>query len=215
MNQRTQKIRDWMDSVIQANSFRIGTMYPNDLVLDTEVLRALCDSSAQIAWCVGDSHTHLAVLGIHPKENEMVHCYAQLNFNDKLFKISLCGVEDFKWSELKPEQFERLEDTPIPYSKQLFVGNTGFDLFKNGDRIARVDLEIKGDFENRIYYATITPNRELSGIDEYATRTWTAKEIQSIARSLFVKSEVFFAPIEGTTTNRQNSPSATRIPSLF
>lgn len=207
MNQRTHVIHQWMKQVIEANNFQVARIYPGDLALDIETISALDQANVQLAWCVGDTHTHMAVLGIHPDDNAMVESFARLNSSDKLFKISLYGTEDFRVTCLNTEQFSKLSGTPIPYSKSMRAGNSCFDLLKHDRPIARIDIELEGDFENRRYKATIRPTVKLNCADTYAARSWAQREMQHIAQSLFFVSTIIVLDGPETDSSNQNANS--------
>jgi hypothetical protein len=183
---RVTRIIEAMQSIIAKHGLELMQRYPNDLLVhDRRILDGLQNTTCTIAWCVGHSHTHMAVMGVHPEENDMVPCYANLGSTDKYFKLVLSGMEDFKLTEMERSEFLKLSQVRIPYS--LKGGNMDFSLFKEGVTIARVTVEVTGPYMTRLFNINYQPLISLSDIDRRAIEKWAYKCIASQTGSLFSK----------------------------
>lgn len=66
-----QAIIEAMKNEIAKHKLELLQRYPMDLELDMAMLERFAQPGMKIAWMVGDSHTHSAVLGLHQSLNEL------------------------------------------------------------------------------------------------------------------------------------------------
>lgn len=189
MNNRQIQIRAFMDKVIADNQFNVANLYPFDLKCDEQCIEKIGESSATIAWVAGDSHTHMAVLGVHQSINEMLRCYTRLSNQDKFFKLVLTGKEDFKFTELSRDSFESMETTKVQYSALVNSHSKDFTLCKNENPIIAISFESKGDISNRVHHANLKPLAVLSDLDRYAGEVWANQALCKSLQTLFFQSE--------------------------
>lgn len=190
MTERQNKIREMMDNVILKNNFQVGRVYPGDLKCDDEFVRSFGNGSAQIGWVVGDTHTYIVALGIHPELNKMVHSYVAHSRNDKLYKLTLAGAEDLKFVEVDKTTFASLSKTNIPYSKASSDNRDGFVLLKNGIPIINVSFRKTGAFDKRVYQVKLKPLNTINDLDRFAGEAWANLTLGSEIQSLFFQTEV-------------------------
>lgn len=162
--------------------------YPNDLlVIDRSNLERFAVPGATIGWMVGHSHSHMAVLGLHQKENDAVNYFTNLSNDDRfyLLKISLNQVTPkFTLTEITRSNFGALATTKVPYFREGPA--TGFWLSKNGGRVGTVMLEWIGSYGRPRYRVIITPVTGISQLDRSALYEWGAKAVVEVAKTLFV-----------------------------
>lgn len=183
---RVTSIIEAMQTIISIHGLELMQRYPNDLLVhDRRILENLDNTTCTIAWCVGHSHTHMSVMGIHPEENDMVSCYANLGSTDKYYKLVLSGREDYKLTEMERSEFLKLSQVRVPYS--LKGSNMDFNLFKDNVSIARVTVEVSGPYIDRLFNISYQPVASLSDIDKRAVEKWAYKSIAKQAGSLFAK----------------------------
>lgn len=183
---RVTSIIDAMKSIIAIHGLELMQRYPNDLLVhDRRILENLDNTTCTIAWCVGHSHTHMSVMGIHPEENDMVNCYANLGSTDKYYKVVLSGKEDYKLTEMERSEFLKLASIRIPYSMK--GSNWDFNLLKDQVSIARVSVEVAGPYMARIFNISYQPVVSLTDIDRRAVEKWAYKCIANQTGTLFCK----------------------------
>lgn len=159
---------------------------------DKRVLADLGEASATLGWCVGDSHTHIVILGLHPDENDVIDYLSKLSRNDKLYKIVLTGKEDFKLTQLDNSQFLELKLTKVPFSKQGDALN--FRLFKDQKPIFDIAITVTGGYQTRKFSIEYQPLTTTSLVfDKVAAEYWAFNSIKTYTNSLFysVKEQVW------------------------
>ena len=79
-----QAIIEAMKQEIAKYKLEVLQHYPKDLEIDMATLERFAHPGMKIAWMVGDSHTHIAPLGVHQKLNEIPTYLTRLanNCND-------------------------------------------------------------------------------------------------------------------------------------
>ncbi|MCU6502000.1 hypothetical protein LPN04_29830 [Rugamonas sp. A1-17] len=181
------EIMKQMTSIIKSNNYRVQELYPRDLQHDRVILERCATVGALIAWAVGDSHTHMVVLGLEPQQNEMVSCFTNLNSGDKFYLIQIAADGPI-FTERTRAQFESLSNTPIPYTR---IGHDHeFIIQKHGARIAQCVITRTGTYENTIWDTQITTTLTLSKLDRAALEYWCHRAVATSTGSLFFKSEV-------------------------
>ena len=204
METRANRIDAAMEKIISDNGFGVTQRYPKDRVLDLEIIRSVENSAAQIGWCVGDSHTHIVILGVHPENNEMVDCFTKLSSTDKFYRLSLTGSEDFKLTEVSRAEFSALKSTPIAYSKRAALDQLDFAFFKHDKPIANVNIRSTGTFANRQFEVTFEPLEYMTAIDKRAAEAWANKTICAHIHSLWFSWELVWKNVQPVCQHRRN-----------
>lgn len=188
---RSEKIIEAMSKLAANQIGKLMKRYPDDVAVhDRRILDELENAVCEIAWVVGDSHTHMAVLGVSEEQNQMVNCFAWLANDDAYFRLSLLANNQFRLTALDRAAFEKLSSTKIEF---LRAGNNhNFTLLKNALPIAAVSIESKGNWETRSFKIQIRPISDLSAFDRHAILEWTRWSIGQATGSLFFNAE---API--------------------
>lgn len=180
-----------MKSLIAKHQLNLLQTYPNDLlVYDRENLERFAHCGATIAWVVGHNHTHIVNLGLHPEENDMVHCLTKLASTDHFYQIKIFA-DDVAFKEVDRDGFRALGPTPVPYTK--IGGDDNFALFKIGLKVGQVQISAKGNYRDRVYNLKITAESSATKLDHAALHLWADKMAAHIAGSLFIKIQVEFA----------------------
>jgi hypothetical protein len=176
-----------MKEIIGHYQFQVLDLYPRDLDHDRVVLDKCAVDGATIAWVVGNTHTHLAVLGLEPEQNEMVTCYTNLSASDKYYLIRVSeGVATF--TEKSLSEFAMLASLPIPYSST--GGISQFTLRKHGERLVNCEVSRAGTYEKPLYQVTITTTKALTSLDRAAVEYWCHRAVAVGSGSLFSRREL-------------------------
>lgn len=140
MTPRSELIINEFKRIIQKNDFQLLKLYPSDLDSDQRILAKLEGWTGTVGWCIGDTHSHMAVLGVVDSMNDMVENYVDLAKSDKFYKVELRAGNDFRVIQLDKTQYLDLKKTPILYS---FKGNsTDFEVQdKQGNTLAHFKKE--------------------------------------------------------------------------
>ena len=179
---------------IEKYSLKLLQHYPDDLLVhDRCALEEYAFGGAKIAWMVGHCHTHLVLLGVHPKENYGVTYLTNLANDDRFYEISISpSGSDFTMKEVTREQFVALSKVRVPYTRDGKA--TGFWLVRDGTRVGTVTSESIGDLCRPAYRSTITPVAGITDQDLSALQMWCQKSVVEAAGTLFVRSYVDIAP---------------------
>jgi hypothetical protein len=163
--------------------------YPKDLDIDQAMLARFAHPGMKFTWCLGDSHTHSAPLGVHQKLNELPTYVTMLANNDRFYVLSIGhGQGQFTMKEIERESFSALSNTPIPYK---MVGNfDSFWLYRNESRVGTCVVTCAGTFEKPIYKIALAPMAGISKLDREALLEWGHQAVVKKASSLFVSSQV-------------------------
>lgn len=187
---QAEKILDFMVSEIKKHGLEVLDRYPNDvLVHDLAMLKTVDFPGAKIAWMVGDSHSHMVRLGLHPDENKNVTYLTNLASGDRFYLITITNG-GFIGKEVTRDQFLQLQHTPVPYEMQ--GGKHEFSLYKRGDRIGVSNLSLEGDPRDRVAVGKITPIGLRTKLDLAALQLWTERGLASLKGSLFGKFDIKF-----------------------
>lgn len=185
---RTDRLIAAMISLVHSHGFQLMETYPNDLLIhDRNVLEKYEGHSGILGWCLGDTHTHICTLGIHPNENEAVSHLLNLGSKDLFYKIVLNGSEDFKIVEQTPEQFKNLMHIPIPYT--CFGSELSFHCSYKEAPIVQCIIEIKGSFRDRMYVAHLKALKPLSIVEKMAAEYFAYHAIRTHSGTIFFKAE--------------------------
>jgi hypothetical protein len=171
---------------IEKHGLELMQHYPNDLHLhDRRVISRNAVAGGKLAWVVGHLHTHLAVLGIHPDQNEHTTWLTNLANADRfyLLEISTTGTS-FTLKELTRDAFRALASTPIPYNRNGKAD--AFWLYKNKTRVGTCRTEFRGIVDGRrSYHAFLSVMEGASHKDKVALENWAVYASNELAGTLF------------------------------
>jgi len=180
-----------MQTFIERCGLVLMQHYPNDLLVhDRSMLETHAHPGAVFGWVVGDLHTHMVPLGLHPRLNEEILHLTRLSSRDCFFVVRIDPrlASGFHIQQLDGQMFEQLSLTHVPYG---MVGSpSSFCLRRDGRPVGRVAIECCGTYDDRIYRATIVPDASATALDRAALATWTQRSICAQAGSLFVRTEL-------------------------
>lgn len=170
-------------------SLELLQRYPKDLDIDMAMLERFAHPGMKIAWCLGDSHTHAAPLGVHQKLNELPTYVTNLANNDRFYVLTIGhGAEQFTLKEVDRKDFAALVHTPIPYK---MVGPVdSFWLYRKESRVGTCIVTREGTFEKPVYKVALTPMAGISKLDRQALEEWGQQAVVKKAGSLFARSQV-------------------------
>lgn len=184
-----QAIIEAMKAEIRKYNLELLQRYPRDLEIDMRMLEAFAYPGAKFCWMVGDSHTHSAPIGVHPKRNELPTYVTRLANNDRFYVLTIGhGPDQFTLKEVQREEFAPLAHTPIPYKMEGDVDS--FFLFRNGSRIGYCLITAEGTYEKRVWKMALTPERGISKLDRAVLEEWGQNAVTKKAGSLFAMSRV-------------------------
>lgn len=189
-----ERILGAMRGEIERYKLELLQRYPDDLnVHDAIILGRNALPGAKLAWMVGDSHTHIVALGLHPEMNEYVTCFTRMCNNDRFYVLDISGFDSFKMKELKREEFTSLIHTPVPYRSSGDMG--AFSLYRNGTCVGTCAIEYRGvgQGNRQQFHATLTPIAGCTERDKLALEHWacinTNKRSGTLLRDLSFKWE--------------------------
>lgn len=184
-----QAIIEAMKQEIAKYKLEVLQHYPKDLEIDMATLERFAHPGMKIAWMVGDSHTHIAPLGVHQKLNEIPTYLTRLANNDRFYVLSIGhGPAQFTLKEITRNEFSALVYTTIPYKS---VGPVeAFWLYRNNARVGTCVLTREGTYEKPVYKISLTPMGGISQIDREALKEWGQQAVTSKSGSLFSYSQV-------------------------
>jgi len=171
---------------IEKHGLELMQRYPDDLRLhDRRVIARNAVAGGKLAWVVGHSHTHLAVLGIHPDQNEHPTWLTNLANADRFYVLDISATgASFALKELSREAFRGLANTPIPYNRIGLAD--AFWLYKNKTRVGTCRTEFKGIVDGRrSYHAFLSVMEGTPKKDKVALENWAAYASNELAGSLF------------------------------
>lgn len=186
---RAELIIQQMQALIAQHGLQLMQSYANDLLThDRRILDDLEDSSCTVGWCVGHSHTHMAVLGLHPEMNDMVNTYVRLAHEDRFYKLTLKQGKDFSLVEVKRADFPALSSTPVPYTKT--GDGLDFTLHKAGTALAHVSIKMKMSENYRpSYHFSFRPLVKLNSVDKAALEMWADYTLRHNAGTMFYRTD--------------------------
>jgi hypothetical protein len=186
-----------MKEEIRKYELEVLQRYPNDLLVhDRHMLERALQPGARLGWMVGHSHTHLVPLGLSTKENENVTYLTNLASEDRFYLIRVGHKGDVKLSEVDREAFKALSHTPVPYEMESNGDFGQFWLLKNKARIGHIHIDRTGDWQSRLYSATLTPvESTTAAIDRVALELWANQSMVKMAGTLFVKTQINWADV--------------------
>lgn len=171
---------------IEKHGLELMQRYPDDLQRhDRRVLSRNAVAGGKLAWVVGHSHTHLAVLGVHPDQNEHTNWLTNLANADRFYVLDISSTgTSFTLQELSRESFRTLAHTSIPYSR--IGGADAFWLYKNKTRVGTCHIEFRGIVNGRrSYHAFLAVMAGTPEKDKVTLETWASYAANELASSLF------------------------------
>jgi hypothetical protein len=198
MTTRAAQILAKMKDIVDANQFKVYSFYPKDALIDEQIVLALENSVCSFGWVVGNTHTHLTVLGIHEDMNERVTYFLNLASSDKFYVFNLRANNQFDFKEVTRDEFASLQNTQIQYSSSFqstalcwYKDSACFSLKKNQLEIAKIAIVDKFVDHNRKFEVKIHPmSKMLSSVDVYAATNWAQNVCIKTARSFFVPVDI-------------------------
>lgn len=192
------KIVEAMLGQITRYGLELMQRYPKDLLeIDHFTLSRYALPGAKFGWCVGHSHTHLAILGIHPKRNEILTCFTNLCNDDRFYLLEVGrNGETFSLKEVERKAFPDLARTRIAYKR---VGKASAFWLYNGDvRVGTCRLDFAGHKKGTpTYTATLQVMAGTCERDKVALEAWAAEAVVETAGTLFSRTEyVWDQPIQ-------------------
>jgi len=170
---------------IEKHGLELMQRYPDDLLQhDRWVISRNAVAGGKLAWVVGHSHTHLAVLGIHPDQNEHPTWLTNLANADRFYVLDISATgASFTLKELSRDAFRGLATTPIPYNR-VGLANA-FWLYKNKTRVGACRTEFKGIVNGRrSYHAFLSIMEGTPEKDRVALENWAAYASNELAGTL-------------------------------
>lgn len=192
MTSQTDSLITVMRTEIEKHGLELLQRYPNDLLVhDRAVLDWAAVPGMRIAWMVGHSHTHIVPLGLHDEETGMVSCLLNMGRDDRFYLIEV-GPSGFVMKEVTRGAFEQLAKEQTRYA--MAGSPEGFWL-KRRDKssVGTVEITRKGDWQNTVYRARISPVAGVAEIDKAALCVWCSHAIRKVAGTLFARSEITWA----------------------
>jgi hypothetical protein len=188
------KIIEAMLAEVERYKLELLQRYPDDLlVYDRMALARNAHAGAKFCWMVGDSHTHLARLGVHPKLNEYPTFLTNYCANDRFYVIDIArNGESFSLKEVTRESFPSLSHTTIPY-KRVGQANS-FWLYKNESRVGTVTITRTGTYEKPIYDTRLAVMAGTSQGDETVLEDWAMQSAVEMAGTLFINPRFTWLP---------------------
>jgi|GEM_PF-2759410 len=181
-----------MQQKVALHKLELMQRYPNDLLVhDRGMLAFTSTLGTRYGWVVGDSHTHLAVIGLHPEENSMLTALTHLASNDQFYFIDILKdeVNGFKMTHVSREDFIKPASEPCRYDR---AGDNWSFVVKNQDTvIGRVEIDVEGSYTHeRKFSCDVYPVENISAVDASALRLWANKGVTKAAGTLFCKYDV-------------------------
>jgi len=178
-----------MQDIIAKHGLELMRHYPNDLLVhDKAYLMTMAMPGAQIAWVVGDMHTHIVNLGLAQEENEMVGCLTNMSSRDKFYLIKINSGYRVNFAELSRDAFANLVSTPVKYS--MSCGDpSDFWLMHGNSAIGHIQVEGTGNHQERVWHGTVRPVEGITALDTVALHHWVGRAIVKTAGTLFCRSD--------------------------
>lgn len=180
-----------MEAQVKHHGLNLMNSYPNDLLIhDRNALNVIASPGARIGWMVGDRHTHLVSIGIHPEDNDMLPTLTNLCNSDKFYFIDINRMEagGFLMKQVSRDDFKKPWNEKCNFSRSgekfNFVVNHGKDV------IGSVDIDIAGNMESRVFVCNVHPVSGITQLERTALHVWASKGVNHAAGTLFNRSEL-------------------------
>lgn len=180
-------IIDAMKAEVLKYGLELMQRYPDDLAVhDRYLLEWSAKPGVKLAWVVGDSHTHMVTLGIHPEEQDMVGCFTRLGSNDRFYSLEI-NARGFQLHEMSREVFATLNRTRVPYRIEGRAEKCR--LLCNDREVGAIEVTATGNYQERVYQVKIAAVAGASEKDIVALHVWASKCTTKMAGTLFCKAQ--------------------------
>jgi hypothetical protein len=171
-----------MVAEVKSNGLELLARYPDDLLVhDRRFLQEHLVEGVSIAWVVGHSHTHCALVGISDEQSDLIWHLSALSQDDVFYRIDIkSGKATLK--KLSRDQFTDLSKIKPAYTAVL---NWDFEVKRNGKRVGFVQIEPHGSYQTRTYECTVSPDPDATAKDVVALTVWAKRAIARQHGSLF------------------------------
>ncbi|WP_138519216.1 hypothetical protein [Limnobacter alexandrii] len=178
---------DKMVDLVKQKGLELMSRYPADLLVhDRRFLQENLVEGVTIAWVVGNSHTHCALVGISEEQSDLIWHLSSLNESDVYCRIDVRnGKAAVK--ELSRQQFTDLSKIKPAYSARF---DWQFDVRHGNDCVGHVRIEPKGSLENRAYDITVFPESNASAKDLVGLQQMAKRGAARQHGSLFWRGEI-------------------------
>lgn len=178
---------DTMVEQVKIHGLELLSRYPNDLLVhDRAFLQDNLVEGLSIAWVVGHSHTHCALVGISEEQSDLIWHLSALSEDDIFYRI------DIKRGQAKLKQLSRAEFSDLSKIKPAYtaVFDWRFEVKRNGKRVGFVEIEPHGTYDSRAYEATIKPDADATAKDIIGLKVMTKRGIARQHGSLFWRGNI-------------------------
>lgn len=181
-----QHIINAMLAEIKKHGLELLRRYPGDLLeSDRQVLETMAVPGTLLAWVVGNSHSHLFPMGLHPVDNETVNGMTKLSADDRYYRLDVQEGGFFRLREVGSHAFLALSGTPIPYSMDRGGKEDAFWLrHERTGRVGFIKIQRFGAGPNARHHADITAVSGCKPIDCAALQVWALRCCANLAGSL-------------------------------
>lgn len=174
---------------IERHGLQVIQRYPNDVLLhDRAVLEQYGHPGSTVAWMVGDMHSHIVPLGIHPLLNKFVTYLTDLASNDRFYILEFSRSGEVGIKPIARKVFAELSRTGIPFTSK--GAPTNFSLYRETSRLGHCMLTDEGTCAAPLMLATITPRHDIRPIDKAALEEWARQAVTQHTGTLFAKSKL-------------------------
>jgi hypothetical protein len=180
----SKRIVNAMTVEVDKYGLRLMQHYPDDLLVhDRKLLDQMAQPCAHLALVIGDTHTHIVAVGIHPRENESIDCLLALAATDRFYDIRIAADgATFDMREIGREAFSELRDIMPHYARHGETGDCW--LVRDDTRIGQIRVQPAPPSSKVTFVYTLTPTREATPLDRYALEVWAGYDARAMAQSL-------------------------------
>ena len=174
---------------IERHGLQVIQRYPDDvLVHDRAVLEQFGHPGSTVAWMVGDLHSHIVPLGIHPLLNKTVTYLTDMASNDRFYTLEFSRSGTVVIKPIDRKVFAELSRASVPYTTKGTT--TNFSLYRGTSRLGHCMLTDEGTCAAPLMLVTITPRHDIQLIDKSALEEWARQGVTQHTGSLFAKSKL-------------------------
>lgn len=174
---------------IERHGLQVIQRYPDDvLVHDRAVLEQFGHPGSTVAWMVGDLHSHIVPLGIHPLLNKTVTYLTDMASNDRFYLLEFSRSGAVVIKPIDRKVFAELSRAAIPYTTKGTP--TNFSLYREASRLGHCMLADEGTCAAPLMLVTITPRHDIQPIDKAALEEWARQGVTQHTGTLFAKSKL-------------------------
>lgn len=184
-NPLVDRMIEAMRAEIEKHGLEVMQRYPNDILIhDRNMLLCNAAPGSRFAWTVHDTSSHLAVLGIHPDLNSDINAFVNHSDRQRFYELRV-NHGSFSLNEIDERAFLSLRHVSVPYHS---TGRGSFRLLRGDTVVGHVRLDDVGNWQDRRYKVTITPDAQATARDLVALDAWSVRETVRLAGTLFVRS---------------------------